>query len=359
MEQAIFLVLLVVSCSLLYLQLGVQKKHTVHVLFAIFCGSMAIFAVQGLGGKSLGSYHYLFGMALCFTCNGSWLLARALFRRDDAIQLPHILVAACIGLLIFSSQGILLLQTLWPDAPSALLSARSVGRELLILLSSAVLMLTLWEACRNFRLATKSERKQRLVFLTTYGGAILVCGVLAKAVLTTASLAQWQEALNATAALSILLVTQWLIVQRFSAAATADEEPQRCDNGLSAPPAVLAETDAELCHSLHKLLFQQQLYLQANLRVADLARQLDVPEYKVSRLLKSQFKASNFNQFINTLRIDYAKTLLLDPDKGHWPIVVVGMESGFASVGPFTRAFKAKEGSTPHEFRQQQQVAIA
>ncbi|MFN6972415.1 MAG: AraC family transcriptional regulator [Rheinheimera sp.] len=32
--------------------------------------------------------------------------------------------------------------------------------------------------------------------------------------------------------------------------------------------------------------------------------------------------------------------------------MVVGLESGFASVGPFTRAFKATMGYTPHEFRQ-------
>ena len=85
---------------------------------------------------------------------------------------------------------------------------------------------------------------------------------------------------------------------------------------------------------------------------SDLAKLLDVPEYRVSKLLRSQFHASNFNQFINTLRIEHAKTLLSDPDKGHWPVVVIGLESGFASVGPFTRSFKTLVGYTPHEFRQ-------
>lgn len=140
MTQVIFSALLLVSCSLLCIQLCVQKKHIAHVLFAIFCGSMAIFAVQGLGGDGLGHYHYLLGMALCITCNGSWLLARALFRQGAAIQLQHILVAATIGLLIFSNQAILLLQALWHGAPSLLTSVRSLGRELLILLSSAILM---------------------------------------------------------------------------------------------------------------------------------------------------------------------------------------------------------------------------
>jgi AraC-like DNA-binding protein len=33
---------------------------------------------------------------------------------------------------------------------------------------------------------------------------------------------------------------------------------------------------------------------------------------------------------------------------------VVGLESGFASVGPFTRAFKAHTGFTPNQYRQNQ-----
>lgn len=207
-------------------------------------------------------------------------------------------------------------------------------------------------------MATKHERRQRLIFLATYGGAILICGVLAKAVLTATQLVQWQETLNATAALTILLVTQWLIYQRFTATPCAITGKNPTVHDLAVSQTTFAETDAELCDSLRQLLFQQQLFLQANLRVADVARELDVPEYKVSRLLKSQFNAANFNQFINSLRIEHAKQLLTDPDKSHWPILVVGLESGFASVGPFTRAFKAIEGFTPNEFRQQQQVAL-
>jgi len=86
--------------------------------------------------------------------------------------------------------------------------------------------------------------------------------------------------------------------------------------------------------------------------LTDLSTQLNVPEYRISKLLRTQFHASNFNQLINKLRIEHATTLLSDPTKHHWPVLVVGMESGFASVGPFTRAFKASMGYTPHEFRQ-------
>jgi AraC-like DNA-binding protein len=44
---------------------------------------------------------------------------------------------------------------------------------------------------------------------------------------------------------------------------------------------------------------------------------------------------------------------LADEDKQKWTVLVVGLESGFASVGPFTRAFKATTGLTPNQYRQQ------
>ena len=111
--------------------------------------------------------------------------------------------------------------------------------------------------------------------------------------------------------------------------------------------------DIELQDTIEQLLIGQKLYLQANLKVGDLAKQLDLPEYKVSRVLKEGFGARNFNQYINQLRVEHAKQLLSEPDKSHWPVLVIGLESGFASVGPFTRAFKQFTGLTPNQYRQQ------
>ncbi|WP_157610674.1 helix-turn-helix transcriptional regulator [Arsukibacterium perlucidum] len=360
MYQTIHLVLLVVSFALVCSQLFVRQKQLVHLLFAAFSGSMAIMAVKRLGGDGFGFYQYLLAMGICMTCNGYWLVARALFRQGRAILLRHILVAAAIGLLIISLQAMQLLQQFWPASQTLLASARVVCKELLILLSSAILMLTLWEGCRGYSQACGAERWHRQLFLATYGGAIAIFGVIAKIWLPAEGAALQHDLLSAVAALTILVVTQWLIYCRFNkplcvqSQSTADAviniqvEPAQHDSLATG----LTPADSQLCDKIRQLLFQKQVFLQANLRLSDLARLLEVPEYRISRLLRSQFHASNFNQFINTLRIEHAKTLLSDPDKGHWPVLVVGLESGFASVGPFTRSFKTMVGYTPHEFRQ-------
>lgn len=360
MYQTIHIVLLIVSFGLLCSQLFVQQKKLVHLLFAAFCGSMAITAVKRLGGDGFGFYQYFLAMGACMTCNGGWLLARALFRQGRAILLQHILVAAAIALLMVSLQAMQLLQQFWPESQTLLASARVVCKELLILLSSAILMLTLWEGCRGYSQARGAERRHRQLFLATYGGAIAICGVIAKIWLPAEGAALQQDLLGAVAALTILAVTQWLIYCRFNKPLwTQQQRTAEASTQTLLEPAqteslatALTQADSQLCDNIRQLLFQQQLFLQANLRLTDLAKLLDVPEYRISRLLRSQFHASNFNQFINTLRIEHAKTLLSDPDKGHWPVVVIGLESGFASVGPFTRSFKTLVGYTPHEFRQ-------
>ena len=100
------------------------------------------------------------------------------------------------------------------------------------------------------------------------------------------------------------------------------------------------------------MLEQQNMYLQPNLKVADLVRRMNVSEYRISRVFRHHFNARNFNHFINDMRIKHAKVLLEDPKNTQWPILVVGLESGFASVGPFTRAFKSICDMTPNQYRQ-------
>ena len=59
----------------------------------------------------------------------------------------------------------------------------------------------------------------------------------------------------------------------------------------------------------------------------------------------------NFNAFLNRYRIEEAKVALADPAQKEVPVLTIAMDTGFQSIGPFNRAFKAATDVTPTEFR--------
>lgn len=113
------------------------------------------------------------------------------------------------------------------------------------------------------------------------------------------------------------------------------------------------DVEPELIVGITKLINEQQLYLQANLKISDFAQALMVPEYKVSRAIRYHYKAANFNLFINQYRVEYAKKLLINDQAKEWSILSIALESGFSSLATFNRVFKSIVGDIPNEYRKQ------
>ena len=87
--------------------------------------------------------------------------------------------------------------------------------------------------------------------------------------------------------------------------------------------------------------FAENLSLE---QVADLA---GFSKYHFTRLFK-QYTDTSFYKYLNQKRIDYAKTLLLDPDLS---VIDVALQCGFSSLSAFLRMFKQLNKCTPTEFR--------
>jgi AraC-like DNA-binding protein len=68
------------------------------------------------------------------------------------------------------------------------------------------------------------------------------------------------------------------------------------------------EGDQALAKQILQVLEQQKMYLQVNLKVADLARKTGGSEYRVSRIFRHHFKARDFDQFINEMCIKNASS---------------------------------------------------
>ncbi|TDF37511.1 AraC family transcriptional regulator [Alteromonadaceae bacterium M269] len=347
-----YTLLLGVSLCVMLLQLTVKNKQLVHILFAIFCGSMAMYAAQKLSVESLSHYHYLVGMGACATCNVSWLLARALFRNENAITRYHIALATLVAVLLVTRQGLSFYVATMPFASSVIEPVKLFIQEFVILLSSTLIVMSFWEGCRGWSHASRIDKQQRMVFLTAFGAAVTGVLLVAQALPKNVFGPDIRAWVACYAALFMILISQFLIRWRVI---TETYEANRLlaeqEANESAKTASNVTEDKQLVSDIGQLLYTDKSYLQTNLKVADIAHRLGVSEYRVSRVLKYHFSAENFNHFVNTLRIEHAKTLLADEEKAHWSVLVIGIESGFASVGPFTRAFKKTIGCTPGQYR--------
>lgn len=83
--------------------------------------------------------------------------------------------------------------------------------------------------------------------------------------------------------------------------------------------------------------------------LTDMAHDLGVSPYALSRVFSGTFH-TNFNQYLNRVRLDCACSLLRNTDE---PITLVCMNAGFESQRTFNRAFQEEMHMTPREYRKQ------
>jgi len=102
---------------------------------------------------------------------------------------------------------------------------------------------------------------------------------------------------------------------------------------------------------LLELMDQKEIFRKQDIRITDVAAMLNTNRTYLSRLINAEIGTS-FADFINSYRVDYAKTLLKNPRYANYGLLFVSEQAGFASLNSFLRAFKKEEGVTPAKFRQ-------
>jgi AraC-like DNA-binding protein len=317
------------------LLLARRRKSEADVLFAVFCGSLAATMLRpGLEG-SPGWMLLALALGGCATCNVYWLVARALFRGQGGVRREHIAIALGVALLIVAyriaeSGGP---QTHWP----------TVLDSLLTLASSTLLLLAFGEALRGWSPAMpRAEKRLRIVFMAIYAGCVLtasVIGALAKAD------PAWTSVYRAVVPICALIVLM------FTHAALLLRRRQPLSSPVSMrAPVVAKPEDRRLAEAIVRQFEEHAVYRQSELKVADLAQLLDSAEHKVSRVVTQVLGERNFNQLVNRYRIAHACRLLQADDEAR-SVLEISAGCGFASLGPFNRAFKAAMGCTPTAYR--------
>ena len=113
---------------------------------------------------------------------------------------------------------------------------------------------------------------------------------------------------------------------------------------IAPPPA----TDPVLSE-LDRLMTEERLYAEHDLRIADVAVRLRIPEYRLRRAINGNLGYRNFNQFVNAHRIREASRRLLS--ERHLPILSIALDVGFRSLSSFNQSFRATHAKNPTEFR--------
>ncbi|WP_025664239.1 AraC family transcriptional regulator [Aquimarina megaterium] len=100
---------------------------------------------------------------------------------------------------------------------------------------------------------------------------------------------------------------------------------------------------------IRKLIEEENLYLDPNLKLASLSSRLNLSSRDISMIVNKHAN-KNFSSFINEYRIKKAKEFLSTshPDT---KILAIALDSGFNSLSSFNVAFKSFTKSTPSEYR--------
>ncbi len=100
---------------------------------------------------------------------------------------------------------------------------------------------------------------------------------------------------------------------------------------------------------IKKLIMEDHLYLDPNLKLVSLSSRLNLSPRDISMII-NRHANKNFSNFINEYRIKKAKELLSSshPDT---KILAIALDSGFNSLSSFNVAFKLFTKCTPSEYR--------
>lgn len=112
-----------------------------------------------------------------------------------------------------------------------------------------------------------------------------------------------------------------------------------------------SDADPALVHRIRSLIEADRLYAQTGLTIGDLAAMVPVQEYRLRRIINHQMGYRNFNQFLNSFRIDEATRRLLDPNESAVSISTVAFNAGYSALSSFNKAFKEIHGVTPSQYR--------
>ncbi len=104
---------------------------------------------------------------------------------------------------------------------------------------------------------------------------------------------------------------------------------------------------------LQKLMKDEMLFQDSNIKLSDIAERLKVLPHTLSQLINDNL-GKNFTVFINEYRINLAKNLI--KENTHLKLEAIGYDCGFNSKSAFYSAFKKITGMTHAQFKEKESL---
>ena len=162
-----------------------------------------------------------------------------------------------------------------------------------------------------------------------------------------------------------LLIVFWLIIKALLKPAlfsgVHDEIPSlkyMLKTTKASSQEQLEDQNSKLIARLKEHMQEEEPYLDSNLSMYDLAKQLDVSARELSISINHTL-GKHFFDFINEYRVNKAMELIRNSSDEKLTILEVLYEVGFNSKSSFNTAFKKHTGITPTEFKKNSSLRVA
>jgi len=267
-----------------------------------------------------------------------WLFALSVFQTKFRISAWHVIVSLIYPFPIFWFRAYE--AALLPPPPFALSIGVSIG--------SILLMVHLvW--------AILHERKGDLMEARKRSRAVFVVVLVVVTVLTAivdlyliAHSPKWTSLIKAATIWPAVFAASIWILRASKDSFVIDKSPK---TALPQVGKIVSAKDRHLFQALQKRITEDHIYLDTNMTITRLAKDLGVTNHRLRALINQSLKYENFNQFLNALRIETITEKFDDPENDHIPILTLALDGGFRSLSPFNKAFKDLMGQTPSQYR--------
>jgi AraC-like DNA-binding protein len=310
---------------------------------ALFCLAVAAFFVTSVPGvqAQLGGWVYPL-TALCVTkAVWFWVFARALFNENAKLGTRHLAIVGAIAI-AGAWQQLTFLEHYRAGVATALEAIAGFGFEVVLLL---FVLLGLFEAWRDMDVdLVERRRRLRLGFMAATGIYLaLTLGVQTHNLLLDIATPVLVMRANMVLVAAVSLGAAWFLLQ------------PRTENWLNpsrtATAIELNRVESAVLAQLERALEADRVFLEEGLTIGALAERLGTGEHVLRNVINRGMGYRNFNDFLHAWRIREACEELARPEQARLPVLSIALKVGYGSIGAFNRAFKARIGMTPTDFR--------